>query len=430
EPDPRPPPRGVQPLAAGGRRVARLRGQRARARRRRSRLFPLCPPAPAPARDDDFVMEIAMKTSPAKRRLALPLALPFLLAGCARAPAPLPEEAPAAPVRLEVAKREAFQPELVLLGTVAPGGMAEVSVPSAGRVLYPERFAAGLVSGAPVRAGEVLARISFEDAEAGLAEARLRARAADAELARHQRAFDAGVEAAAILASYKSEADLAKSRLGAAENRLGRLSLRAPLSGRLIVDRRIAPQSEVAAGTVLGRIAAGGALRVEGRAAAADRDRLHAGLAVRFGRAGAAGSAGAVEVGGAGTIREVAPVVDAGGTVSLVALVSDPTGLPAPGEGVEVRVALDRHEQALTVPEEALVVAESGSALFVAVRGHGQLLAHRREVETGARGGGRVEILRGLSPGDKVVVGGAALLAEGDPVAAIEEPGEPSGSGR
>ncbi|HXU46440.1 MAG TPA: efflux RND transporter periplasmic adaptor subunit [Thermoanaerobaculia bacterium] len=365
-----------------------------------------------------------MKTSPAKRRLALPLALPFLLAGCARAPTPLPEEAPAAPVRLEVAKREAFQPELVLLGTVAPGGMAEVSVPSAGRVLYPERFAAGLVSGASVRAGEVLARISFEDAEAGLAEARLRARAADAELARHQRAFDAGVEAAAILASYKSEADLAKSRLGAAENRLGRLSLRAPLSGRLIVDRRIAPQSEVAAGTVLGRIAAGGALRVEGRAAAADRDRLHAGLPVRFGGAGSA------EGTGAGTVREVAPVVDAGGTVSVVALVSDPTGLPAPGEGVEERVALDRHEQALTVPEEALVVAESGSALFVAVRGRGRLYAHRRAVETGARGGGRVEILRGLSPGEKVVVGGAALLAEGDPVAAIEEPGEPSGSGR
>ncbi|HXU32487.1 MAG TPA: efflux RND transporter periplasmic adaptor subunit [Thermoanaerobaculia bacterium] len=360
-----------------------------------------------------------MKTHEPHRRLTLPSAwlrsigfVGFLCGGCAQAPAPPPEEAPAAPVRLETAKRETFQPELLVLGTVQPGGMAEVTVPTAGRVLYPARFAGGLIAGAEVRAGEVLARISFGDADADLAEARLRVKTAESEVARHQRAFDAGVEAAVILASFKADLELARSRLSAAENRLGRLSLSAPLSGRLIVDRRIAPQSEVTAGTVLGRIAAAGALSVEGRAAAADRDRLHAGLAVRFGSEG--------HEAGAGSVREVAPVVDAGGTVKLIVAVDDPAGLPGPGEGVEVRVALDRHEQALTVPEEALVVAESGSALFIARRGQGHLIAHRESVETGARGGGRVEILRGLSPGDKVVVGGAALLAEGDPIAAIE----------
>jgi len=333
------------------------------------------------------------------------------LGACAQAPAAVPEEAPASPVRLEVAKRESFQPELTVLGTVQPGGTAEVTVPAGGRLLYPARFSSGLVSGVEVRAGEVLAHVSLQDAEAALSEARLRVQAAESELARHQRAFDAGVEAAATLATYKSEADLAHSRLTAAQNRLGRLDLRAPLSGRLIVDRRIAPGSEVAAGAVLGRIAAGGALRIEGRAAAADRDRLHAGLAVRF--------AGGV---GAGVLREVAPVVDAGGTVALVAEVTDPSGLPAPGEGVELRVALDRHEQALTVPEEALVVVDSGSALFVAERWRDGYIAKRRPVTTGARGNGRVEIVRGLAPGDKVIVGGAALLTSGDAVTAVTEP--------
>jgi RND family efflux transporter MFP subunit len=344
---------------------------------------------------------------------------PILLTACAQAPAAVPEEAPAAPVRLETVKREAFQPELTVLGTVQPGGTAEVIVPAGGRVLYPGRFPAGLVSGVEVRAGEVLARVSLQDAEAGLAEARLRVQAAESELARHQRAFDAGVEAAATLSSFKAEADLAHSRLSAAQDRLGRLDLRAPLSGRLIVDRRIAPDSEVAAGAVLARIAAGGALRVEGRAAAADRDRLHPGLAVRF---AVPGSGAGLQALGAGVVREVAPVVDAGGTVSLVAEVTDPLGLPAPGEGVELRVALDRHEQALTVPEEALVVLDSGSAVFVTERGRGRSQARRRPVDTGARGGGRIEILRGLSPGDKVVIGGAALLADGDVVTPVADP--------
>src|SRR4029079_3055728 len=93
------------------------------------------------------------------------------------------------------------------------------------------------------------------------------------------------------------------------------------LSGKRIADRRIAPESEVAAGAVLARIASGGSLRVEGRAAAADRDRLHPGLPVHFGGGG-----------GAAVVREVSPMVDAGGTVTLVAEVTDPLGLPAPGE--------------------------------------------------------------------------------------------------
>jgi len=179
----------------------------------------------------------------------------------------------------------------------------------------------------------------------------------------------------------------------------------------LIVDRQVPGESEVSAGLVLARIAAGGALRVEGRAAAADRDRLHPGLAVRFAVPGRAAAGG-------GVIRAVAPVVDAGGTIGVIAEVTDPAGLPAPGEGVELRVALDRHDQALAVPEEALVPVEGGSAIFIAERSRGALVARRRPVDTGARGDGRVEILRGLSPGDRVVVGGAALLADGDAIAA------------
>ncbi len=358
-----------------------------------------------------------MKTRP--RVGALGFCALILLAACGRAPAPPSEEAPPAPVRLEVARRTTFEPELSLLGVVRPGGMAEVTVPLAGRLSYPGRFAGGLATGAEVRKGEVLARISLGDVEADLAEARLKVRGAESEVARHQRAFDAGVEPAVTLAAYKAELDLARGRLAAAENRLGRLSLTAPLSGRLVISEPIVPGSEVAAGSVLGRVAADGALRVEGRAAAADRDRLHPGLAVRF------LSGSGKEETGSGRVLEVAPMVDAGGTVALVIGVENPTGLPAPGEGVEIRVLLDRHDQALTVPEEALVLAEGGGALFVAERARGRLIAHRQAVETGARGGGRVEILRGLSPGDRVVVAGAALLAEGDALAAVATP-EPS----
>ncbi|HEX5717201.1 MAG TPA: efflux RND transporter periplasmic adaptor subunit [Thermoanaerobaculia bacterium] len=334
------------------------------------------------------------------------------LAACTPAPADVPDEPPAAPVRLETVKWEPFQPTLALLGVVQPSGFGEVTIPVSGRLDYPGRFAGGLVTGAAVRDGEVLARISSHDSEAELAEARLRVELTSSELARHQRAFDSGVEAAAVLASYKSEADLARSRLEAAQGRAGRLSLRSPVSGRLIVDQRIPPDSEVVSGTVLARVAAGGSLKVEGRAAASDRGRLHPGLKVRFAASGTES--------GAGVIREVSPMVEAGGTVPLIVEVTDPEGLPAPGEGVELRVELDLRPQALTVPEDALVVSEGGSAVFVVDRSRG-LLARRKPVETGARGGGRIEIVRGLAPGDRLVVGGASLLEDGDPVAEVKD---------
>lgn len=342
------------------------------------------------------------------------LLLILSLSACAQAPADVPEEPPASPVRVEVVEWKPFQPTLTLLGVVQPSGMAEVAIPVSGRLHYPGRFAGGLATGAEVREGEVLARISSHDADAELAEARLRVELTSSELTRHQRAFDAGVEAAAVLASYKAEAELARSRLKAAQERSGLLSLRAPTGGRLIVDRRIPGESEVTPGVVLARIAAGGSLTVEGRAAAADRARLHPGLKVLFAAPGARSPAGE------GVVREVSPMVEAGGTVPLIVEVVNPEGLPAPGEGVELHVQLDLRSQALTVPEEALVVAENGSAVFVVDRKRG-FTALRRPVETGARGKGRLEIVRGLDPGERVVVGGASMLEHGDAVVEVKD---------
>lgn len=350
------------------------------------------------------------------RTLAI-LLLILALTACAQAPADVPEEPPATPVRVQAVDWKPFQPTLTLLGVVQPSGMAEVAIPVPGRLHYPGRFAGGLATGAEVREGEVLARISSHDAQAELAEARLRVELTSSELARHQRAFDAGVEAAAVLASYKAEAELARSRLEAAQERAGLLSLRAPTGGRLIVDRRIPAESEVTPGVVLARIAAGGSLTVEGRAAASDRARLHPGLKVRFAAPGAGIGGGPS---GEGVVREVSPMVEAGGTVPLIVEVVDPAGLPAPGEGVELHVQLDLRSQALTVPEEALVVAESGSAVFVVDRRKG-FMALRRPVETGARGDGTVEIVRGLDPGERVVVSGASMLEHGDVVVEVKD---------
>ena len=342
------------------------------------------------------------------------LLLLLLLAACTQT-AEMPEEAVALPVKVERAARVSFQPTLTLLGVVRPSGEAQVVIPVAGRLHYPDRFRGGLSSGLQVRAGEVLARIDNQDAEQSLAEARLRQEASSKELARYQRAFDSGVVSAAILAQYKAQADLDAQKMTSAREKRSSLDLRSPVSGWLLVEKRLPAEGEVQIGTVLARIAAGGPPKVEARAAAGDRARLREGLTVRFALSGVPG------VAGRGVIREIAPMVDAGGTVAVVAEVTEGTGLPAPGEGVEVMVELDPREQSLTVPEEALVMSEAGAAVYVDQGG----VARRKPVTTGGRAAGRVEVTGGLAPGDKVVVDGAALLSEGAKVTPIEEPAKP-----
>ncbi len=194
----------------------------------------------------------------------------FLALAACTGTAEIPEDPPPLPVKIEKAARGSFQPTLALLGVVRPGKEAEVAIPSAGMLSYPARFRNGLSSGGAVRAGEVLARLENPDTAAQLAEAKLQVESADVELARYQRGFDTGVVAAAQLASYKAAAALAAQRLAAARQRSSGLDLRSPVAGWLLVEKPLAPGAEVAAGTLLARVAAGGPPRVEARAAAGD----------------------------------------------------------------------------------------------------------------------------------------------------------------
>lgn len=353
----------------------------------------------------------------AARSLALAALAALAAAGCHRDEADW--DPAAVTVRTELALEGPHQATLVLAGTLRPAESVPIDAPRSGNIAYPNRFAGGLRTGDAVAAGEVVAFLENEESRLQLAESRLRAEAARADLERTRRGFDAGLFPQAELAARESEARLAEERLASAEREAKRLALTAPRTGRLVVAQPIPPGSAVTPSQRLAEVASTGALRVEAQAAAADRARLRPGLAVSF------VAAGATEPFGEGSLLEVAPVVDSAGTVRVVARIDTARGSPAPGEGVELRVALERKAMALTVAEDAIVAGSRGSGVFVAERseeGARRLRVRRVAVETGGRGNGRVEIRKGIVAGDRVVVSGAALLADGS--IAVEAPVE------
>ena len=72
--------------------------------------------------------------------------------------------------------------------------------------------------------------------------------------------------------------------------------------------------------------------------------------------------------------------------------------------------------QTLLVPEEALIKRADRNYIYVVEQEQGQPIARQRSIELGARKPGIIEVLSGLTEGDKVVVQGIIKLRDGMPV--------------
>lgn len=117
-----------------------------------------------------------------------------------------------------------------------------------------------------------------------------------------------------------------------------------------------------------------------------------------------------------GMIREVIPVADGSNrSVRLRISVQRPAGRQQVVGGFARAVIRARSGGgALTVPRQAVVSDEGAMAVFVLENGR----AVRKTVTVGAGSGNRTEILRGLQPGESVIVSDVDSLVDGQEVAA------------
>lgn len=323
-----------------------------------------------------------------------------------------------------------------------------VVAPVAGRV---ERIA--LLEGAPVRAGEVVARLTplpldaqssaaaraRVDAASALAlEAAAQVRVADAaldqqrrELSRAQRLAEVGgvaprvveeaqlarlrAEEAARAAAQRAaaaEADVRQARaalVGEHGNGGATILVRAPATGRVL---HVPERSEriVAAGTPLIEVGDPASLEIVIDVLSSDGATIHAGDRVRLAEWGSQ-TTSEQDAASWGTVREIEPaaftkVSALGVEEQRVNVVVDPDAVPeAVGDGfrVEASIIVWSTADAAVVPRSALLQS-SGAAgdwtAFVVRAGR----VERRSVRIGHVGGTAAEVLAGIAPGDEVVI--------------------------
>lgn len=101
-------------------------------------------------------------------------------------------------------------------------------------------------------------------------------------------------------------------------------------------------------------------------------------------------------------------------TILLKAIVPNPRRELAAGMFAEGRLVAAARENAVVVPEEAVLPTQGVTLVYVVADGRAQ----RRQVEIGVRTPGFVEIASGLEAGEQVVVGGLERITDGATVRA------------
>jgi multidrug efflux system membrane fusion protein len=374
-------------------------------------------------------------------RFVVTLLLAAALGGCR---AGVPKEAPPRPVRIEAVSAAADSGGLRYSATIQPHEQVSVAFKASGyvRELGRRKGADGRVR--PIQQGDEVAkgtlvalvndaeaRERVNQAKAQVVEAAVSLERARTEAGRAERLFAAQSltrpdydAARTTQATAEARLDGAKAQLESAELALRDCSLVAPFDG-VVLARQAEVGTLAAPGTVgftladLGRVKA--VFGVPDRLA--DRARIGMPLSVTSDAFGATAFPG--------KITAVSPSADPQSRVFTVEVTIDnakrrlKAGMIA---SVEVPAASGAGGAPLPMVPLAAIVkanAQGGYAVFLADGNESQAVARSREVTLGEILGNRVSVAAGLQPGDKVIVSGASLLRNGEPVRII--PGREEG---
>ena len=263
--------------------------------------------------------------------------------------------------------------------------------------------------GERVKRGQVLVQLDNAQARADVA-------AAQAAVTESESIYNRSRELLSTQALSKSSFDQLeatlkanRARLSAAGARLEDTVIRAPFSGRVGL-RRVSVGTLISPGDVITTLDDTSVIKLDFSVPENFLASLREGLSIRASAPAYPGRSFA------GSVASIDSRVDmATRSVIVRALLANEDGALKPGMFLNVSLANDERE-ALVIPEEALSPEAERQYVYVVADGK----VSRREVRIGGRQPGTVEILAGLSAGERVVVEGTQKVRDGATVTSTE----------
>lgn len=335
-------------------------------------------------------------------------------AGAAGAKPGAPAGSPAMAVEMAKATAMRIDDEIAAVGTLKSVDSVVLRPETAGRVAA-IRFA----DGERVKKGELLIELDAATQAAELQQARANLGLAQTNLKRSEELFERKFVAQRSLDEAEAQLKVQEAAVALAEARLGKMRLRAPFDG-IVGLRSVSVGDFVKDGQEMVNFEGVRTLKVDFRLPESNLPRLARGQRVEV------VSDALPNRSFTATVDAIDPLVDTGGrSLALRAVLANADGALRPGMFVRVRLLFGSRERVLMVPEQALVTAAQGQAVFVVVDGK----VKQVPVKLGIRRAGSVEVAEGLRDGDTVVTAGQLKLRDGAAVRPVGESGAPATGG-
>jgi membrane fusion protein (multidrug efflux system) len=301
-------------------------------------------------------------------------------------------------------RAERLASQLTALGTAHANESVEITSKTSNTVTA-VRFRDGEL----VRKGQILVELDGAQARADLAAAEAARADSASQVKRSRELLSTRVVSEAQYEQLEATMKANEARVDAARSRVADTVIRAPFSGRVGL-RRISVGSLVNPGTTIATLDDSSVIKVDFAVPENFLASLREGLMIH------ATAAAFPDREFAGRVAGVDSRIDAvSRSVIVRAVVPNPDGELKPGMFLNVRLARDERD-ALMIPEAALMPEQSRQFLYVVEDGR----ASRREVRIGRREPGRVEVIAGLKPGERVVVEGTQKVREGGAVRELQ----------
>lgn len=265
-----------------------------------------------------------------------------------------------------------------------------------------------------VSVGDPIVKIDDEILRSQVDQARAAAELASQIWDRRQRLWEedhVGSEIAYLEARFGSEQ--AAAVLVGLERRLARTVVRAPYSG-VLDERHVDIGTMVTPGETIGRLVD------------LDPIKVFAGVPERYATNVEVGALAEMTFEALGDEMYTAPIRYVGATISpnsrtfpIEVEIENPDGSIKPEMVANMSITRRRVEDALVVPQDALVRVEEGYVVFVVVDEDGHTVAQVRRVELGPTRRNLVVIEAGISPGERLIVVGQKSVANGDRVTIV-----------
>lgn len=302
------------------------------------------------------------------------------------------------PVDIEIVESVPYERKLVVTGSILPSESIELRSEVSGKISN-----IFFVESQPVRKGQRLVKMDDDELVAQLEKQRFNRKLFQDNEYRQRKLLEKEAISQEEYENALNRLNTAIADIKVLEAQVDETEITAPFDG-FIGFRYVSPGAYISPSTIIATVYSLDPAKIEFSIPARYASKVKIGSPIIFHQENDPGLAFE------GLVYAIEPQIDpATRTLKIRSKTSNKDGKLIPGQFVSIELILERLEQSILVPTQAVIPVQDGAKVYVVSGGKATEIL----VTTGERTESKLEILSGLKPGDSVITSGILQLRQG-----------------